>query len=302
MFRPPRRSGRVLILLWLSGMVALWIGQGRHNQLPLEFESEEFASRTFQPGEIFAPTLIALMNHELQDGFGWRPNDFFLWGPRLWADNNAARQLGLLQAFRKSLQAFKEHLTKDSDNNVDPDVFEADALFASDGERFWFPSAESQFIRGIERLRRYVEGVRNGSRRSHPMTTGSAELGQLLQIWSDLLADAHANLHKEQEADGRSVWLRTDRYFYAAQGCAHVQYALLSAIKHEYYRLLTANLPVQLLIDEAREALRQAALMNPPLILNGSPSGLLANHRRNLDAYIVEARQKMVALQEELRK
>jgi hypothetical protein len=35
-------------------------------------------------------------------------------------------------------------------------------------------------------------------------------------------------------------------------------------------------------------------------VLNGSPDGVFANHRRNLDAYISEARQKMYSIREEL--
>jgi hypothetical protein len=42
--------------------------------------------------------------------------------------------------------------------------------------------------------------------------------------------------------------------------------------------------------------------MNPFVILNGSPSGLFANHRRNLDIYLIEARQKMYSIREELEK
>jgi hypothetical protein len=34
--------------------------------------------------------------------------------------------------------------------------------------------------------------------------------------------------------------------------------------------------------------------------LNGAPSGIFANHRRNLDSYISEARQKMFSIQDEL--
>jgi len=59
---------------------------------------------------------------------------------------------------------------------------------------------------------------------------------------------------------------------------------------------------MQDLFDEASAALRDAALMNPLVILNGSPSGLFANHRRNLDTYISEARQKMYSVREELEK
>ena len=33
--------------------------------------------------------------------------------------------------------------------------------------------------------------------------------------------------------------------------------------------------------------------MKPLIVLDGSPTGVFANHRRNLDAYIVDARQKL---------
>jgi hypothetical protein len=40
--------------------------------------------------------------------------------------------------------------------------------------------------------------------------------------------------------------------------------------------------------------------MKPLIVLNDSPIGIFANHRRNLDAYISEARQKMYSIREEL--
>jgi hypothetical protein len=42
--------------------------------------------------------------------------------------------------------------------------------------------------------------------------------------------------------------------------------------------------------------------MKPIIVMDGSPSGLFANHRRNLDAYISEARQKMYSIREELQR
>lgn len=302
MFRPIRVVGLVIIVLWTVGIIALWIGQGQHNHLEVNLDTKYPPGQTFQPGEIFASTLIALMEHELDGGFGWRPNDFFLWGPRLWADNNSYRQLGILQAFRESLRVFKDHLTKVSSNEYDPDLVEADTLFRNDARRLWLPSAESRFRKGVERLQTYVAGLRDGSPRSRPIATRNVELVRLFQSWTDLLGDAHANLYKEQEADGRSAWLRTDMYFYHAQGIAHVQHALLLALKREYHQLLTVKPVMQTLFDEAARALGKAAVMNPFVILNGSPSGLLANHRRNLDAYIIEARQKMYSIREELEK
>ena len=38
---------------------------------------------------IFTGTLAAIVEHELDSTFGWRPNDVFFWGPHAMADNNA---------------------------------------------------------------------------------------------------------------------------------------------------------------------------------------------------------------------
>ena len=302
MFRRLRTIGVVVGALWIVSVFMLWVGQGRHNRIDVDFDTKYPPGQAFQSGEMLASALITIMDRELNSGFGWRPNDFFLWGPRLWADNNSYRQLGILQAFRESLRVFKDHLTKVSSNEYDPDLLEADTLFRNDAERLWLPSAESRFRQGIERLQDYVSGLRDGAPRSRPITTRNVELVRLFQTWSDLLGDAHANLYKEREADGGSVWLQTDRYFYHAQGIAHVQYVLFLALKREYHQLLTVKPVMQTLFDEATEALQKAAKMNPFVILNGSPSGLFANHRRNLDGYIIEARQKIYSIREELEK
>jgi hypothetical protein len=41
-------------------------------------------------------------------------------------------------------------------------------------------------------------------------------------------------------------------------------------------------------------------MLKPIIVLNGSPAGIFANHRRNLDSYISEARQKMFSIRDEL--
>ncbi|MBI3798667.1 MAG: DUF2333 family protein [Deltaproteobacteria bacterium] len=294
----------VLLVLgvWITGGLLLWVAQGRHDQLLVDLDTQYPPGQPFQPGEIFATTLIALMDHELHSPFGWRPNDFFLWGPAVGADDNANRQLGILQAVRESMRVFKDNLTKVSSNEYDPDLLEADTLLRNDARKFWFPSAESRFSRAIRKLRDYVAGLRDGSQRSRPITTRNAELVRLFQAWTDLLGDAHANLYKQREADGRSVWWHTYDYFYHAQGYAHVMDALLQALKREYHQLLSVKPALQELFDETSTALHEAALMNPLIILNGSPSGLFANHRRNLDGYILEARQKMYSIRDELEK
>src|SRR5271154_6013101 len=101
-----------LVLLIICANLALHFGQIRHDRLNYSVDSQFPPGQPFVPGEIYATTLAEIMDHELHTGFGWRPNDFFLWGPYLMADNNANRQLGIIMAVRETTRVFKDNLTK----------------------------------------------------------------------------------------------------------------------------------------------------------------------------------------------
>ena len=65
---------------------------------------------------------------------------FFLWGPKVLADNNADRQLGIIMAVRETTRVFKDHLTKVSSNEYDPNLVIADTDFRNDAERWILPA------------------------------------------------------------------------------------------------------------------------------------------------------------------
>lgn len=294
----------LLMMALVVGPLVLHFGQKRHNRLDFDLDAAFPIGGDLVPGEAFASTLLALIEQELSGFTGWRPNDFFLWGPGLWADNNANRQLGIIQALRESTRVFKDHLTKVSATEYDSNLVDADTMFRNDARKFWFPSAESRFQEGANALRRYLSGLQAKPPKSKMLNRRNVELIRLFQAWSDLLGDAHANLFKSHEADGSSVPLwRTDDYFYHAQGFAHVMHHLSRALRREYAAGEVASRPtVAQLLDEVIDALGHAAVLKPLIVLDGSPAGLFANHRRNLDGYIVEARQKMYSIREELEK
>src|SRR4029453_10664888 len=132
---------------------------------------------------------------------------------------------------------------------------------------------------------------------SKPTPGRNVELIRLMQAWGDLLGDAHASLFKTHEADGSRIppW-RNDDYFYHAQGVAHVIHHLAQALQAEYRQDLAGRPAVQRLLAEGATSLGQAATQKPLIVLDGSPSGITANHRPNLDAYIVDARQKLYSI------
>lgn len=286
-----------VVLALAIGAVGLHCGQKRHNQLPFQLEVAYAPSQPFVNGEIFASTLIAIIDHELRSPTGWRPNDLIIWGPTLWADNNSNRQLGIIQAQRESVRVFRDHLTKVSATEYDPNLVDADTKLRNDEFKFWFPSAERRFGEGADALRTYVAGLQDTPPSSKPLNRRNVELIRLYQAWTDLLGGAHANLYREDE----SFW-RTDDHFYHAQGFAHVMYHLNRAVQREYQAELSERQTVLDLLDQINHSLAKAATMKPLMVLDGSPAGLFANHRRNLDTYIVDARQLMYSIREELEK
>jgi len=73
----------VALAALLAINLALHFGQIHHNHLNFDIAAEFPPDKPFVPGEIYAATLAAIMDHELHTGFGWRPNDFYLWGPHV---------------------------------------------------------------------------------------------------------------------------------------------------------------------------------------------------------------------------
>lgn len=285
------------LLTLLAAPIGLHFAQTRHNVLSFDVEATFPADRQLVGGEIFASALAAVVEQELEGGAGWRPNDFIAWSPKLWADNNANRQLGIIQAARESARVFRDHLTKVSATEYDANLVDADTKLRNDEYKFWFPSAESRFRDAVKSLRAYVAGLEQVPPTSKPLNRRNVELIRLLQTWTDMLGDAHSNLLRDDAS-----FFATDDHFYHAQGVTHVMYHLMRALRREYAASLAGRETVQSMMDHVIASLGTAAVMKPLVVLDGSPSGLFANHRRNLDAYLIDARQLMYSIREELEK
>lgn len=275
----------------------LHFAQKSHNELAFDVSQAFPADQPLLPGAAFATTLAALVDHELSSPTGWRPNDFVLWGPGLWADNNSNRQLGIIQAVRESTRVFRDNLTKVSATEYDENLVDAETRFRNDEYKFWFPSAERRFGEGTQALHRYLDGLASEPPTSKPINRRNVELIRLFRAWTDLLGGAHASLNDEDV----SMFLNDD-YFYRAQGLAHVMAYLTEAVRREYEAELRERSTVIELLDQVQRSLARAARLKPLIVVDGSPSGLLANHRRNLVAFIVDARQLLFSVREELEK
>ncbi len=285
----------LLLLLLVVTPVVLHFGQKQHNDLEISWT--EIAPAGSVPGVAFGSAAALLMQTELDGTTGWRPNDLIVWGPTVMADNNANRQLGILQGLRETVRVFKDHLTKISSDEFDQNLVEADNLLRNDPEKWMFPAAEDRYGKAVERLQAYVSGLKTEPPTSKPINARNVELMRLIQIWNDLLGAAHADLLRDDLA-----WLRIDDVFYHTSGLCHVMAHMIPAIEIEYAREIQAREILGTLFDDARAPLERCALIKPIIVLNGGDTSFLANQRRNLDAYVTEARQKFYSIREELDK
>jgi hypothetical protein len=285
-------AGAVALVLLLLLPLVLHFGQKAHNRLDIPPIPAEAG---YVPGANFGNAAARVIEHELDGVTGWRPNDLVIWGPSVAADNNANRQLGILQALRETVRVFKDDLTKVSNDVYDRNLVEADNLLRNDPYKWAFPSAESRYREAVERLDTYVAGLRDG--RSRPVNTRNTELRNLISTWTDLLGDAHADLYST-----RVGWFAVDDVFYRATGYCHVLAHMLPAVEIEYRAELSARAGLKSMFDEIHPPLDRCAVIKPIYVFNGRDSGALANQRRNLDAYVNEVRQKLYSIRDELEK
>lgn len=290
----PALAVLVALLLIFTPFV-LHFGQKEHNELEIRWT--EVVPEGSLPGVAFGTGAATLMDTELGGTTGWRPNDLILWGPTLMADNNASRQLGILQALRETVRVFKDHLTKISSDEYDENLVQADNLLRNDPEKWAFPSAEDRYGKAVERLQAYVEGLAAEPPTSRPINARNVELMRLIQVWGDLLGSAHSDLLRDEVP-----WFQLDDVFYRTTGYCHVMAQMIPAIEIEYARELDTRPILGTLFDEAEKPLVRCAVMKPLVVLNGGDTSFLANQRRNLDAYVTEARQKFYSIREELDK
>ena len=125
----------------------------------------------------------------------------------------------------------------------------------------------------------------------------NGELIPLLTAWNVLLGTGHADLYRTD-----TDWFQIDDDFYRVTGFCHVIANMIPAVEQEYRVELDSRAGLRTLFREILPPLARCAVIKPIYVFNGRDSGVLANSRRNLDAYVNEARQKIYSIRDELEK
>ena len=236
--------------------------------------------RTGPRGVAFVEACIKPLDNELNHRFwGWRPNDII----RV-TDNINNLQLGALEVTRRTAVALAENLSRTgrADAYV-PSLEYAMNSFMIKPSEYMFPSAESKYQEGLDEWQNYQKMLERGEARFYRRLDN---LVPLLKAYESILGSCDENLVKKL---GQISSFDADDVFYYTKGVATAMSPILEAVAIDFDDTIGSVQGMDLL-HHTIEALHHAEHMDPWIILEGSPDGILANHRANIAASISHAR------------
>lgn len=271
-------------------------------------------------GSATTGALIAAMDTLLDKPGGFLSNDMF--PPGIWLDNMPNWEFGVLVQIRDLSRAMREAYSRSqSQSKEDTDLAQAEPIFNFSAESWALPASESEYRKGLKRLRSYFYRLSDPSARDaqfysradnlrYWLQTVETRLGSLSQRLSasvgqrrlntDLAGDAEARQSTSvaPEEEVKTPWLEIDDVFYQARGTSWALIQFLRAAETDFAEVLekkNATVSLQQIIREL-EATQETVFS--PIILNGSGFGLVANHSLVMASYISRANAAMINLRE----
>lgn len=278
------------------------------------------------PGAETTITLIHSVEVLLDKRGGYISNDKL--PPGVLMDNIPNWELGSLTASRDLMRALRNDFSRSQTQSTeDKDLAEADPLLSSPHDRWLMPSTEGQYRKAVQHLRAYLDRLTDddpGNAHFYPradnladyLQTASTRLGSLSQRLSasvgqirldnvpstDLPAGAATVAVPGGGQLVRTSWTHVDDNFYEARGYTWTLLAQLKAFQRDFGPVLktrNADMSLQQVIRELEEAQKP---FHSPMVMNGSPFGLFANHSLVMANYVSRANAALIDLRELLRR
>ena len=242
--------------------------------------------------------------------------------PGVFLDNMPAWEFGVLEMVRDLSLAMRQGFSRSqSQSLVNAQLKAAQPRFNIDSTRWAFPSAESEYKKGVQALYLYRKELADPKSQNAQFYARADNLRSWLQQVETRLGSysqrLSASVGREQtntDLAGDSVaeqstitpthltlktsWWKIDDEFYEARGASWALLQFLKAIEIDFDGVLAkknAKASLQQIIREL-EASQQTVWS--PIILNGSGFGLLANHSLVMANYISRANAGIIDLNE----
>lgn len=230
-----------------------------------------------QLGMAFLDGVVGPLQAELDRFWGWRPNDIIEF-----TDNVNSYQLGVLEATRRTSISLAERISRSGSS--DPYIRELEqamSLFAIDPRNWIFPRPEGKYQEGLDNIRKYQQMLLDGNARFYNRVDN---IVPLLLTYESLLGSCTENLLNRDVG-----FFEADEIFFYCQGVAAMIFSALEGVEVDFLETIDAA-QANGVFGEVQFSLGQILEMDPWIILNSSPSSLLANHRANMAGLMSRAR------------
>ncbi len=271
-------------------------------------------------GYVTTQTLIDVADTLMSKPGGYLSNDVM--PPSVMMDNMPAWEYGALEMVRDlALSMRKDFSRSQSQSTEHPALKLAQPQFNISSNAWIWPSAESEYRKGIDQLVIYRDQIADVNSRESQfyaradnlrewLKEAEKRLGSLSQRLSasvgqdrldtDLAGDSAAKKATltPNSQQIRTSWWQIDDVFYESRGATWALLHFLQAIEHDFADVLdkkNARVSLQQIIREL-EATQETVWS--PMILNGDGFGLVANHSLVMANYISRANAALIELSE----
>ncbi len=271
-------------------------------------------------GSTTAAALVEVVNVLLEKRGGYLSNDIA--PPGIWLDNIPNWEYGALIQVRDFSKAMREAFSRSqSQSTEDTDLALAESRFNFDHDSWIVPASESEYREGMSYLENYLalltdddeydaQFFARADNLRYWLGTLETRLGSLSQrlsasvgqrrINTDLAGDtaSQQSTATPREVRVKTPWLEIDDIFYESRGSTWAMIHFLKAVEVDFAEVLqkkNAQRSLQQIIREL-EAAQEAVY--PPIILNGSGFGFVANHSLVMASYISRANAALIDLRE----
>ena len=252
------------------------------------------------PGGSRTVGMIAALVHRETDVNRWVANDpWFM--PGHWLDNMPNFQQGMFAALARTTAELRDRLGRTrGTSQEDPDLREAAGLLQFPGDKWVIDLAtspwpqttsEAQYRRARKALLAYNDRLSGG--RAVLERRADNLLETLDRIALDLGASAAALDQRIAEHGGRVFDPRADDVFYSIKGQSYGYAIVLRALAEDFDALMRER-GIATLWAQMLTSLDHAARMDPLVVINAAPDGiLLPSHLAAQGFYVLRARAQM---------
>lgn len=243
-----------------------------------------------QKGAALSAAIRNRLEQEMNSTFGWSINDLII-SPTRWLDNRANRQRGTIFATRMMVNFFATNLAKygkvDKENEYLKEAREKYFAFTSD--KWWFPSSESQYEKGLALLKKYEsEVVKENTESVYNLRTDDM-YNMLAFIISKQFLDQPLGLLVQSNDD--VPYTELDDRIYYTQGVILVLRDVLRTFIHLYPEVEKKGGEENIRI--ALKEMNQVCTFDPLIVLRGDHDSIMADHRGKMARYLIAIRERI---------